>query len=117
MWVGAIAWQIGYDTVYAYVDVADDTRLGLKSTAILFGRRGQAIVGLFYALTVGAWAVGGWLLDMAMPYAIGMVIIAAHLAWQIWRVDLEKPELNFRLFLSNILTGALLAVADFAGTW
>ena len=117
MWVGAIAWQIGYDTVYAYVDVADDTRLGLKSTAILFGRRGQAIVGLFYALTVGAWAVGGWLLDMAMPYAIGMVIIAAHLAWQIWRVDLEKPELNFRLFLSNILTGALLAVAAFAGTW
>ena len=59
MWVGAIAWQIGYDTVYAYVDVADDTRLCLKSTAILFGRRGQAIVGLFYALTVGAWAVGG----------------------------------------------------------
>ena len=117
MWVGAIAWQIGYDTVYAYVDVADDTRLGLKSTAILFGRRGQAIVGLFYALTVGAWAVGGGLLDMAMPYAIGMVIIAAHLAWQIWRVDLEKPELNFRLFLSNILTGALLAVAAFAGTW
>ena len=89
---------------------------GLKSTAILFGRRGNYL-GLFYALTVGAWAVGGWLLDMAMPYAIGMVIIAANLAWQIWRVDLEKPELNFRLFLSNILTGALLAVAAFAGTW
>ncbi len=39
MRAGAIAWQIGYDTVYAYVDVKDDSQLGLKSTAILFGRR------------------------------------------------------------------------------
>lgn len=117
MWIGAIAWQVGYDTVYAYVDVADDTRLGLKSTAILFGSSGKTCIGLFYALTIVSWAVGGWLLGMSMPYAVGMVIIAAHLAWQIWRVDLEKPELNFRLFLSNILTGALLAGAAFAGTW
>ena len=59
MWLGAIAWQIGYDTVYAYVDVADDTRLGLKSTAVLFVRMGQANVGWLYSLTVGASAVGG----------------------------------------------------------
>lgn len=117
MWLGAIAWQIGYDTVYAYVDVADDTRLGLKSTAILFGRNGKACIALFYALTIASWAVGGWLLGMSMPYAVGMVIVAAHLAWQAWRVDLERPELNYRLFLSNILTGVLLAGAAFAGTW
>lgn len=117
MWLGAIAWQIGYDTVYAYVDVADDTRLGLKSTAILFGSNGKACIALFYALTIASWAVGGWLLGMSMPYAVGMVIIAAHLAWQAWRVDLERPELNYRLFLSNILTGILLAGAAFAGSW
>ncbi|WP_249203089.1 4-hydroxybenzoate octaprenyltransferase [Gluconobacter cerinus] len=117
MWIGAIAWQIGYDTVYAYVDVADDTRLGLKSTAILFGRSGKACVALFYTITLVSWAVGGWMLGMSMPYAIGMVTIGAHLAWQAWRVDLKRPELNFQLFLSNILTGALLAGAAFAGTW
>jgi 4-hydroxybenzoate polyprenyltransferase len=117
MWIGAIAWQIGYDTVYAYVDVKDDTRLGLKSTAILFGRRGKAWIGLFYALTVASWSLGGWLSDMALPYAAGMAVIAAHLAWQTWRIDLRRPELNFRLFLSNILTGVLLACAALAGTW
>jgi 4-hydroxybenzoate polyprenyltransferase len=117
MWLGAIAWQIGYDTVYAYVDVADDTRLGLKSTAILFGNNGKACIALFYALTIASWAVGGWLLGMSMPYAVGMVIVAAHLAWQAWRIDLERPELNYRLFLSNILTGVLLAGAAFAGSW
>lgn len=117
MWAGAIAWQIGYDTVYAYVDVKDDTQLGLKSTAILFGRHGKACVGLFYALTVLAWSVGGWLLGMSLAYAMGMLVIAAHLGWQTWRIDLDRPEVNFRLFLANILTGALLACAAFIGTW
>lgn len=117
MWAGAIAWQIGYDTVYAYVDVKDDSRLGLKSTAILFGQHGKTCIGLFYALTVGAWSLGGWLLGMSLPYAIGMLVIAAHLAWQTWRIDLDRPEVNFRLFLANILTGALLAGAAFVGTW
>ncbi|EJK84254.1 4-hydroxybenzoate polyprenyl transferase, proteobacterial [Rhizobium sp. AP16] len=117
MWAGAIAWQIGYDTVYAYVDVKDDSRLGLKSTAILFGRNGKIWIGVFYALTVGAWSLGGWLLGMSLPYAIGMLVIAAHLAWQTWRIDLSRPEVNFRLFLANILTGGLLASAAFIGTW
>lgn len=117
IWAGAVAWQIGYDTVYAYVDAKDDTRLGLKSTAILFGQHGKSCIGLFYALTVGAWSLGGWLLGMSSPYAIGMLVIAAQVAWQTWRIDLARPEVNFRLFLANILTGALLAGAAFAGTW
>ncbi|WP_413992085.1 4-hydroxybenzoate octaprenyltransferase [Labrys okinawensis] len=117
MWTGAIAWQIGYDTVYAYVDVEDDSRLGLKSTAILFGQRGKTCIGLFYALAVGAWSLGGWLLGMSLPYAIGMLVIAVHLAWQTWRIDLARPEVNFRLFMANILTGVLLAGAAFVGAW
>jgi 4-hydroxybenzoate polyprenyltransferase len=117
MWAGAIAWQIGYDTVYAYVDVEDDTRLGLKSTAILFGRQGKACIGLFYVLAIGAWSLGGWLSGLSLPYAIGMLVIAAHLAWQTLRIDLARPEVNYRLFLANILTGVLLAGATFVGTF
>jgi len=116
MWAGAIAWQIGYDTVYAYVDVKDDSRLGLRSTAILFGPHGKTCIGLFYALTVTAWSIGGWMLGMSLPYAVGMLVIAAHLAWQTWRMDLTRPDLNFRLFLANILTGALLACTAMIGT-
>lgn len=116
MWIGAIAWQIGYDTVYAYVDVRDDTRLRLKSTAILFGDSGKAWIGLFYAVTVVAWSLGGWLSGMSWPYAAGMLVIAAHLAWQTRRIDLQRPELNFRLFRSNILTGVLLVGTALIGT-
>ncbi|WP_434710195.1 4-hydroxybenzoate octaprenyltransferase [Rhizobium sp. YTUHZ045] len=117
MWAGAIAWQIGYDTVYAYVDLRDDARLGLKSTAILFGGRGRMWIGLFYALAVGAWSLGGWLLEMSPPYAFGMLVIAVHLAWQTRRIDLARPDLNYRLFHANILTGVLLAGAALSGTW
>ncbi|MCG8270423.1 4-hydroxybenzoate octaprenyltransferase [Aquamicrobium sp. NLF2-7] len=115
MWAGAIAWQIGYDTTYGYVDVKDDQRLGLKSTAILFGTHGKALIGLFYVLTVLAWSLGGWMLDMSAPYAIGILLIAAHLGWQAWRFNPNRPEVNFRLFLANILTGAMLAAAALAG--
>lgn len=117
MWAGAIAWQIGYDTVYAYVDVKDDRSVGLKSTAILFGQRGKLIIGLFYALTIVAWSLGGRLSGMSLPYALGMLVIAAHLAWQTWRIDLARPEVNYGLFLANILTGLLLAASAFIGAW
>lgn len=117
MWAGAIAWQIGYDTVYAYVDVKDDTRLGLKSTAILFGQRGKLVIGVFYVLTVAAWSLGGRLSGMSSLYGAGMTVIAAHLAWQTWRIDLGRPEVNYRLFLANILTGGLLAGTALLGTW
>ena len=115
MWVGAVVWQVGYDTVYAYVDVKDDARLGLKSTAILFGPHGKLAVGVCYALTIAAWSIGGTLSDMSPLYAIGMMIIATHLAWQTWRIDLNRPEVNYRLFLANILTGVLLAGAALLG--
>lgn len=53
---------------------------------------------------------------MSLPYAAGMAVIGAHLAWQIRRIDLARPEISFGLFLQNILTGMLLAAAAFAGT-
>jgi 4-hydroxybenzoate polyprenyltransferase len=51
MWLGAITWQVGYDTIYAYVDVADDARLKLRSTAILFAEKGRQWIGGFHAAT------------------------------------------------------------------
>ncbi|WP_184397796.1 4-hydroxybenzoate octaprenyltransferase [Rhizobium sp. BK650] len=117
MWAGTIAWQIGYDTVYAYVDVKDDKQLRLKSTAILFGRHGKLIVGLFYAVAILAWSLGGWLTGMSLAYAFGMLVIAMHLAWQTTRINLARPDVNYRLFLANILTGLLLAISALAGSW
>lgn len=117
MWAGAIAWQIGYDTLYAYVDVKDDRRLGLKSTAVLFGRHGRAGIGAFYALAVITWLIGGQLLGMSMAFTIGVLVIAVHLAWQAWRVDIQQPARNFRLFNANVITGLLLACSALGGVY
>lgn len=116
IWLGAVAWQIGYDTVYAYVDAKDDVRIGIKSTALLFGKHGKASILLLYTATVLLWTYGGWLMEVKPPYHIFMMLIAVHLFWQTWRLDLERPSLSFNLFLHNILTGVLLAFAAIAGT-
>jgi len=47
---------------------------------------------------------------------LGVLVIAAHLAWQTRRIDLVRPEVNYRLFVANILTGLLLAGAALLGT-
>ena len=44
-------------------------------------------------------------------------VLGAEFAWQTWRIDLARPQVNFSLFLANILTGALLAGAAFVGAW
>jgi len=116
MWAGAFAWQIGYDTVYGYVDADDDQRLGLRSTALLFGQKGKAFIGIFYFSAVVCWSVGGWLVGMSLFYSFAMAVIAAHFAWQVTEIDLARQERNFRLFLSNILTGILLAGAAILGS-
>jgi hypothetical protein len=53
---------------------------------------------------------------MSLPYAIGMLVITVHLAWQTRRIDLARPELSLRLFLANILTGPS-GLHALIGTW
>ncbi|MFZ4833314.1 4-hydroxybenzoate octaprenyltransferase [Rouxiella sp. Mn2063] len=115
MWAGAVAWQVGYDSIYAYVDVTDDAKLKLRSTAILFGARGREWIGGFYIVTVLLWTIGGWMLSMSAAYFYGMAILAAHLAWQAWRIDVDRPDLNFKLFRANIVTGVMLLGASIVG--
>ncbi len=117
MWIGAICWQIGYDTIYAYVDIADDANLKLKSTALLFGQKGKQWIGGFYIATVILWILGGWLLSMSALYFIGMLILALHLTWQTWKINLTRPAVNFTLFRANITTGIILLFASFLGTF
>lgn len=117
MWVGAVFWQIGYDTIYGYVDVKDDTRLGLKSTAVLFGSHGKLAIATLYTMTALAWWVGGNMLGMSRNYGVGILVVAMHLGWQVSQFNSERPVANYGLFLANIITAALLVTATLLGTW
>jgi 4-hydroxybenzoate polyprenyltransferase len=108
LYAGSIAWVIGYDTIYAHQDAEDDALIGIKSTALLFGARTQSALVVFYALAValigGAFALAG----AGFAAWIGLAAFAAHLAWQIVRLDISDPALCLRVFKSNRDAGLIL---------
>ena len=105
---GAIAWVIGYDTIYAHQDRDDDALIGIKSTALLFRERTKPMLALFYALAVALIALAGLTAGAGLIFALGLVVFAAHLAWQIARLDIDDPVNCLVVFKSNRDAGLIL---------
>jgi 4-hydroxybenzoate polyprenyltransferase len=108
LYAGAIAWVIGYDTIYAHQDREDDALIGIKSTALLFGERTKPMLALFYGLAVILVGVAGLISGAGLVFAIGLLAFAAHLAWQIARLDIADPDRCLALFKSNRDAGLIL---------
>jgi len=108
LYAGSIAWVIGYDTIYAHQDTEDDALIGIKSTARLFGSRTGPALMLFYGLAVVLIGVALALAGTGFPVWIGLAAFAAHLVWQIMRLQIDDPALCLRLFKSNRDAGLLL---------
>ena len=105
---GAICWVIGYDTIYAHQDREDDALIGIKSTALLFRERTKPMLVVFYSLAVVLIALAGWSAGADLVFAIGLLAFAAHLAWQIKRLDVDDPLLCLSVFKSNRDAGLIL---------
>ncbi len=108
LYSAAILWTLGYDTIYAHQDKEDDALVGVKSTALIFGRASKMWVGAFYfgmilCLSL-AFALAGVNL-LALP---GLVIIGAHLAWQLYQWDIDDPESALETFKSNRDLGLII---------
>jgi 4-hydroxybenzoate polyprenyltransferase len=108
LYAGSILWVIGYDTIYAHQDAEDDALIGIKSTALLFGARTRPALMVLYGLAVVLIGVGLALADARWPAWIGLVAFAAHLIWQIRRLEIGDPALCLRIFKSNRDAGLLL---------
>jgi 4-hydroxybenzoate polyprenyltransferase len=113
LYAGSILWVIGYDTIYAHQDREDDLLIGIKSTALLFGDRTPAMLASFYAAATVVIAAAGFLAGGGIVFTIGIITFAAHLAWQVTRIDIDDPAHCLALFKSNrdaglILFGAML---------
>jgi 4-hydroxybenzoate polyprenyltransferase len=108
LYLGSIAWVIGYDTIYAHQDAEDDALIGIKSTALLFGARTRPALTAFYAAAVLLLGAAFALAGARWPAWIGLAAFAAHLVWQIRRLDIGDPALCLRVFKSNRDAGLLL---------
>jgi 4-hydroxybenzoate polyprenyltransferase len=111
LYAGAIAWVIGYDTIYAHQDREDDALIGVKSTALLFGGRTKPILAVFYTLAVALIALAGWSVGAGVVFSLGLIAFAAHLTWQIRRLDIADPLLCLAVFKSNRDAGLVLFAA------
>jgi 4-hydroxybenzoate polyprenyltransferase len=113
LYAGAVCWTIGYDTIYAHQDREDDDLIGLKSTALRFGRATKPWLALLYGVAWLAITAAGLMANAGTAFLLGMLAAAAQLAWQIATLDIDDAENCLRRFRSNrdfaaIVLGAIL---------
>jgi 4-hydroxybenzoate polyprenyltransferase len=110
LYLGAIAWVIGYDTIYAHQDREDDALVGIKSTALLFGERTKKMLAVFFATAVVLIGIAGIGAGAGVVFWLALAAFAAHLAWQVRRLDIADPALCLKLFRSNRDAGLILFI-------
>ncbi|MBI5598376.1 MAG: 4-hydroxybenzoate octaprenyltransferase [Deltaproteobacteria bacterium] len=116
IFVANVFWSTAYDTIYALMDMEDDVRAGVKSTAIFFGRRVWPALAVLYTMMAIALAFAGWAADIGIVYYEGLVVSYA-LFFAILNKVMHSParEAIFRGFVANIGPGALILFSIIAG--
>jgi 4-hydroxybenzoate polyprenyltransferase len=115
-----VLWVTVYDTMYAMVDRDDDIKIGVRSTAIVFGDSDRHIIAVLQVMTLLTLWLVGRTLHMTYWYYLGLLSGAAFFAYQLWLIRARDREACFRAFLNNnyfgmaVFLGVLLAY-QFAG--
>jgi len=108
LWLSAVMWIILYDTFYAMVDQADDVRLGVYSTAILFGSYIKLVVGLLQITVLFLLGLIGNLFDLGSIYYLSILASAIFFLRQQFLIRNKEPEACLRAFLENNYIGGII---------
>jgi len=101
LFLAPVLWAVAYDTMYAMVDREDDLKIGIKSTAILFGDLDRLIIGLIqFTLLLDLWLVGRQA-ELGLFYLLGLAVAAGLSVYQQWLIRRREPQACFRAFLNN----------------
>jgi 4-hydroxybenzoate polyprenyltransferase len=111
MLLANIFWAVAYDTEYAMVDRNDDLKIGIRSSAIFFGRHDVAAVMACYTLMLALMSLVGWLEQLRWPYYAGLLVAAVLALYHYTLIRERERSACFRAFLHNNWLGA----AIFAG--
>ncbi len=117
LYAAAIAWILGYDTIYAHQDREDDALAGIRSTALRFGERTRPFLAACYAATIALLALAGWVAGLGAWFYPALALPAALLARQVAALDIRDPALCLRLFKANREVGLAVALAFLIGRW
>jgi 4-hydroxybenzoate polyprenyltransferase len=105
LFAATVIWALIYDTMYAMVDRDDDLRVGIKSTAILFGRYDRVIIGLLQLAMLGLLWTAGRSAGLGWIYLIGLAVAAGLFVYQQWLIRGRERDRCFRAFLNNHYLG------------
>ena len=108
IYAAAIAWTMGYDTVYALQDARDDAVVGIRSTARLFGARVVEGVSVLYGATLALAALALWAAGAGVASWLGWAAFGLHLAWQMRVLSVSGAARALMLFRANRDAGLLL---------
>ncbi len=108
LYVAALIWTVAYDTMYSMADREDDLKIGLKSTAILFGEYDRAIIGLFQALLILTLWLTGSELEFSELYFYALGLASLLMIFEQYLIVYRVPENCFRAFLHNHWIGAIV---------
>lgn len=108
LYAACICWTLGYDTIYAHQDKADDEKIGVKSTAVALKEYTRIMVSLFYLAMIILLMLAGTLQNVGGFFYYSLIPAALHLAWQIKTVNLDDPASCLRRFASNSWFGWII---------
>ena len=111
IYVVTVLWAVIYDTMYAMADRMDDLKIGVKSTAILFGDADRTIIGILQAMMLFALYLIGEQAQLGSEYSIALIIAAILMVYHQYLIRYRQPALCISAFLNNNWLGA----AIFAG--
>jgi 4-hydroxybenzoate polyprenyltransferase len=108
-------WVIAYDTEYAMVDRDDDVKLGIHSSALLFGRADVVLVALCYAVYLAAMATLAWREAVGPGFAVGWAVAAGCAGYHVWLIRRRQRDACLRAFVHNQWLGLAMFAAALAG--
>jgi len=103
-----IVWAVIYDTLYAMVDRDDDIAIGVKSTAILFGRHDLAILRILMVFMILLLLFIGRNYALSWPWFAGVAVVGLLFAWQQWMIRRRERRSCFRAFMNNNWVGLVI---------
>lgn len=113
LYAANLLWTVAYDTLYAMVDRDDDLKIGVKSTAVLFGDADKLIVALLQGLTLLTLVLVGQQLEFSWIYYLSLVVAAGFFAYQQWIIRERERASCFKAFLNNHWVGAVIFIGIF----
>jgi 4-hydroxybenzoate polyprenyltransferase len=111
LYMAVLLWALVYDTMYAMVDKEDDLKIGVKSTAILFGKYDRHIMAGLQGVILLLLVQVGLMKQLSWPYYLGLLVAAGFSVYQQWLIFRREKARCFRAFLNNNWFG----LAVFAG--